>query len=110
MTFYDDLYNQTRFIQAYKHMDFSRGGKLNLCDMRILKKLWKERYPESTGVPYISILQNYFRDKHIEYMYHLKANGENPESLLALGFRPETVNKYWDNRELAERIVGRELP
>lgn len=110
MNVYDDLQNRANFIQAYKQMDFSQGGKLNLCDLQVLKKLWKEKYPESTGVPYISILQNFFRDAHIEYMYRLKAEGKNPVSLLALGFRPETVNKYWYDRTLAETVVGHRLP
>ena len=101
---------RVRFISKYWERDFSKGGKLNLCNLDVVKSLWGEMYPDSEGVPHITKITNFFRDRHIEYMYRLKAEGKAPFSLLDLGFRAETVNKYWDNRELAERIVGHKLP
>ena len=97
------------FIEAVKRKDFSHGGNLNLCDLTVLKSLWKERYPdvEITG---ISEIQHHFRDRHIRYLFWLKSSGYTKEQLLAKGFRWATISKYWDNRELAERITGRQLP
>lgn len=97
------------FIMTVKRKDFSYGGNLNLCDLTVLKSLWKERYPgvEITG---ISSIQCHFRDRHIRYLFWLKSMGYTKEQIAAKGFRWETINKYWNNRELAERIVGRELP
>ena len=97
------------FIEAVKKKDFSYGGSLNLCDLDVLKSLWRERYPgvEITG---ISLIQHHFRDRHIRYLFWLKSCGYTKDQIAAKGFRWETINKYWDNRELAERIVGRELP
>ena len=113
MKWYDRYQNaeyRVAFIQKYQHLDFANGGKLNLCNLTVLKSLWKEMYPKSEEFPYISVVQHYFRDGHIAYMYKLKSEGKSPNSLLALGFSAKNINKYWDNRELAERIVGFKLP
>ena len=67
-------------------------------------------YPKSHGFPLISVVQHYFRDCHIAYMYELKAVGRTPDDLRRIGFPESAIRKYWDNRQLAERIVGGGLP
>lgn len=110
MSDYDNALARQTFIQTYKNLDYAYGGKMNLCDLAVIKSLWKKLYPTSEGVPSITIIQYFFRNSHIEYMYKLKAEGKTPFSLLELGFLAKTINKYWDNRTLAEAIVGHELP
>lgn len=104
-----EVERRQQFVAAVKRKDFSYGGNLNLCSLTILKSLWRERYPdvEITG---ISAIQHHFRNRHIRYLYFLKSLGRSKEEIAAKGFRWATINKYWDNRELAERIVGCELP
>lgn len=107
---YEDAHRRSAFISQVYQKDFAFGGKLNLCDLRILKQLWFEIYPNDSEVPRITIIQDFFRNRHIKYMYELKRQGLSPYALLEYGFRAPTINKYWDNRELAERIVGFKLP
>ena len=110
MSDFDNALARQNFIQTYKELDYSYGGKMNLCDLAVIKALWKNMFPNSEEVPGITIIQNHFRNSHIEYMYQLKAEGKTPFSLIELGFRAATINKYWDNRALAEIVVGHKLP
>lgn len=110
MSEYDDANRRRAFILKYQDKDFSNGGKLNLCDLTVLKSLWREMFPDQPEFPLISIVQHHFRDAHILYLYTLKAEGFSPNDLLAKGFSVKTIVKYWDNRELAERIVDFKLP
>lgn len=110
MSNYDDAKRRREFILKYQDKDFSNGGKLNLCDLTILKSLWREMFPDQQEFPLISLVQHHFRDAHILYLYTLKAEGFPPNALLNKGFSTKIINKYWDNRELAERIVGFKLP
>lgn len=83
---------------------------MNLCNLDVLKTLWKNLHPDRKDFPLISLVQHYFRDCHIFYIYQLKAGGASPEDVIKKGFRPATVAKYWNDRKLAERIVGFKLP
>lgn len=100
------------YIEKYKNDDLIFGGKENFCRADVVKKHWSEMCgtnEDSMNLCPCSKIQNWFRDRRIEKIFKWKDSGASPDDLMRIGISRAMVYKYWNNKELAEKILEHKL-
>lgn len=96
------------FIEKYKNLDFAFGGKENFCKCTTVKQYWAEMFGNDIRCP-CALIQNWFRDRRIEKIFAWKSQGATQEDLARIGISRAMLTKYWNNKPLAEQIVGHKI-
>ena len=100
------------YINKFKNDDIVFGGKENFCKLETIKEHWAESFgasEESMRLCPCSKIQDWFRDRRIEKIFKWKNSGATPDDLMRTGISRNMVYKYWNDKELAERIVKHKL-
>ena len=87
------------FCETHEHLDYSRKGDFNLCELNTIKVKLKEFY-ENRGLEFdanccnASLVQRYFRNKRYEVIMALREKGaENDYILSQYKFSVKMVTK-----------------
>ena len=101
------------FIRRNEQNDYSAGGNLNLTQISVIKEEYAKWCNMMGYDPddscYVITIQSYFRNRRIEDIFRQKARGADYNFLLQKGYSKGMVFKYWNNKKLAESIVGHDL-
>ena len=95
-----------QFIKEYKEQDLAFGGKLNLCDLNIIKSYLGFYFiahgffggVDGGGVK--TMVQNYFRNRRYEVIFSLKRQGKDVCQICGItGLRDGQVRKCFKTPE-----------
>lgn len=113
---YADKYKAARrlelqFCADYRNKDFSQGGRLNMLNRDVIWAEWNKwlagnySFDLDDGLR-ITTVMDYFRDIRIEIILNMSEAGAPPDAILAKGISNNMVKKYYNNRELAEKVLA----
>ena len=112
---YADKYKAARrlelqFCADCRNKDFSQGGHLNMLNRDVIWAEWSkwlaDNYPfDLDDGLRITTVMDYFRDIRIEIILNMSEAGAPPDAILAKGISNNMVKKYYNNRELAEKVL-----
>ncbi len=95
-----------QFIKEYKEQDLAFGGKLNLCDLNIIKSylgfyfITHGFFGGVDGGGVKTMVQNYFRNRRYEVIFSLKSQGKDVCQICGItGLRDGQVRKCFKTPE-----------